>query len=357
MVYEFESMKEDILNTKNEALGRIMDTQSAADLEDIRIHYLGRNGELNRIIKELKNLGNEERKEIGRILNESKNSIEKAIEEKQNEIENTPSEREINFDPTIPGIKPKIGTLHLITQAIEEISEVFKKIGFTRMRYPEVEWDWFSFEALNFDPLHPARDDWETFFVDVKPHPKYGPMLLTPHTSSGQIREMQRKSPPIRMINIAKCFRRQSDASHTQMFHQFEGLVIDEHISITHLKGTLDYFAKTFFGAERKTRLRPYNFAFTEPSFEIDITCGNCKAKGFLEDGSKCKICKEGWLEIGGSGMVHPNVLKNGGIDPNKHSGFAFGLGVERVLMMKSGLEIPDLRLLYQNNLQFLRQF
>lgn len=162
----------------------------------------------------------------------------------------------------------------MISQTIQEISDVFQKIGFIRVRYPEVEWDWFAFGALNFPPNHPARDEWETFFIDAKPHPKYGALLLTPHTSSGQIREMQRvKNPPIRMINIAKCYRRQSDVSHYPMFHQFEGLVIDENINITHLKGTLDYFAKSVFGPDVKTRIRPYHFQFTEPSFEVDFSC------------------------------------------------------------------------------------
>jgi phenylalanyl-tRNA synthetase alpha chain len=239
----------------------------------------------------------------------------------------------------------------LVTQAIGEISRVFEGIGFERVRYPEVEWDWFAFEALNFPESHPARDDWETFFVDVPPSSKYGPMILTPHTSSGQIREMLRvKTPPIRMINIAKCYRRQSDVSHVQMFHQFEGLVVGEDISIVNLKGTLDYFAKSFFGAERITRLRPYHFQFTEPSFEVDISCGICGGKG-------CKLCKAGWLELGGSGMVHPNVLKACGLDPTKYTGFAFGWGVERVLMMKSGINIPDVRLLYSPDLRFLTQF
>jgi phenylalanyl-tRNA synthetase alpha chain len=176
-------------------------------------------------------------------------------------------------------------------------------------------------------------------------------MVLTPHTSSGQVREMLRvKTPPIRMINIAKCYRRQSDISHTPMFHQFEGLVIDKGISIVNLKGTLDYFATSFFGKDRKTRLRPYHFQFTEPSFEIDISCGVCNGRG-------CKVCKAGWLELGGAGMVHPNVLKAGKIDPKKYSGFAFGWGVERVLMMKDGINIPDLRTIYSTDLRYLTQF
>ena len=203
---------------------------------------------------------------------------------------------------------------------------------------------------MNFPKNHPARDDWETFFIKQDPDPKKGPMILTPHTSSGQIREMERKNPPIRMLNIAKCYRRQSDVSHSPMFHQFEGLVVDKNISIANLKGTLDYFVKSYFGEDRRSRIRPYHFQFTEPSFEVDVSCGMCKGHG-------CKLCKEGWLEMGGSGMVHPNVLRNGGIDPKEFTGFAFGWGVERVLMMKEGIKIDDLRFLYSSNLNFLEQF
>lgn len=210
---------------------------------------------------------------------------------------------------------------------------------------------------MNFPDNHPARDDWETFFIKQNPDPKKGPVVLTPHTSSGQIREMERivkeqknNDITIRMLNIAKCYRRQSDVSHTQMFHQFEGLVVGRDISIKHLKGTLDYFVKSYFGEKRTARIRPYHFQFTEPSFEVDVTCGVCLGKG-------CKLCKEGWLEMGGAGMVHPNVLTNSGIDPKKYTGFAFGWGVERVLMMKEGIEIDDLRLLYSNDLDFLKQF
>jgi phenylalanyl-tRNA synthetase alpha chain len=227
--------------------------------------------------------------------------------------------KKVWFDPTIPGENIETGNLHLITQAIDEISQIFKQIGFVRVRYPEVDWDWYAFESLNFDKLHPARDNWETFWLDSKPNARMGPMLLTPHTSNGQVREMERiKKPPIRMINMAKTYRRQLDASHTQMFHQFEGLVIDKGISLVHLKGTLEYFVKKYFGEQREIRLRPHNFPFTEPSFEIDITCDICDGKG-------CKVCKEGWLELAGAGMVHPNVLRNGNIDPEEYSGFAFG--------------------------------
>lgn len=340
-------MDQTLQNIRNEAVAQIMGAGDAGELETIRIDYLGRSGKLAEVSKGLKNLGPDERKGAGLLLNDTKQHITKLLAQKKADLKSSVREW---FDPTIPGEQPNLGNLHLVTQAIEEIANVFEKIGFTRVRYPEVEWDWYAFGALNFPPNHPARDNWETFFVDTKPSPKYGPMVLTPHTSSGQIREMETSKPPIRMINIAKCYRRQSDASHTQMFHQFEGLVVDEGISITNLKGTLDYFAKAYFGPDRRVRLRPHNFNFTEPSFEIDVSCDICGGTG-------CKVCKEGWLELLGAGMVHPNVLANCGIDPAKYTGFAFGAGVERSLMMKSGLKVPDLRLIYSPTLAFLRQF
>lgn len=341
-------MQEEILNLKNQAMSQILSAKDGAELEQIRIDYFGRNGRLTELMKKIREVPEVDRKQVGQTINEVKNTIESLIGSQKNNFKETAREW---FDPTIPGNKPKIGHLHLMTNAIEEISQIFTRIGFERARYPEAEWDWFAFEALNFPENHPARDDWETFFVDAPKSAKYGPMILTPHTSSGQIREMLRiKTPPIRMINIAKCYRRQSDISHVQMFHQFEGLVIDRNISIVNLKGTLDYFAKSFFGEKRVTRLRPYHFQFTEPSFEIDISCGICDGKG-------CKLCKAGWLELGGAGMVHPNVLKAGGIDPTKYSGFAFGWGVERVLMMKDDIGIPDVRMIYSTDLRYLQQF
>lgn len=341
-------MQEEIQNIKNEALAQIISAENASELERLRVHYLGRSGKLTKVIKKIKDLAPDERKQAGLLINEVKNALQKIIADQKNKLKESPRKW---FDPTIPGKKPRIGHLHLVTQAIDEISNVFEKAGFVRVRYPEVEWDWFAFESLNMPEVHPARDTLETFFIESRVHPKYGKMVLTPHTSSGQVREMERvKNPPIRMINIAKCYRRQTDVSHVPMFHQFEGLVVDKEISIVHLKGTLDYFARNFFGPNRKTRIRPYHFQFTEPSFEVDINCGICKGRG-------CKLCREGWLELGGAGMVHPTVLKNGGIDPKKFTGFAFGWGVERTFMMKSGLEIDDVRLLYSSDLRFLRQF
>jgi phenylalanyl-tRNA synthetase alpha chain len=341
-------MQEEIISLKNEALAQIMEAKTDEELENLRISYLGRNGKLTELIKNIKNIEPEKRGQVGTSINEAKNTLLTSLAERKNKISVS---AKVWFDSTIPGIKPEIGHLHLITQAIEEISKVFSHLCFSRVRYPEVDWDWFAFTALNFPPNHPARDDWETFFIDVPESPQYGKMLLTPHTSNGQVREMQRiKTPPIRMINITKCYRRQIDISHTPIFHQFEGLVIDKNISVVNLKGTIDYFAKTFFGPERVTRLRPYHFQFTEPSFEVDISCGVCNGRG-------CRLCKAGWLELGGAGMVHPNVLKSSKINPDKYSGFAFGWGVERTYMMKAGISIPDLRMLYSTDLRYLRQF
>jgi phenylalanyl-tRNA synthetase alpha chain len=244
--------------------------------------------------------------------------------------------------------------LHIVTQAIVEITRIFATIGFTRVRHPEVDWDYYPFESLNMPEDHPARDEWETFFIEsqkskVKSQ-KFSKMVLTHHTSNGQVREMEKGKLPIRMINIAKCYRRQSDVSHVPMFHQFEGLFVDKNVSIGHLSGIFDYFVKQFYGSERKIRLRPFHFQFTEPSFEVDINCGICLGKS-------CKLCKEGWLELGGAGMVHPTVLRNGGIDPDNYNGFAFGWGIERTYMMKGGTKLDDVRLLYSNDVRFLEQF
>lgn len=338
-----------IRNIKNEAIGEILETKNPADLERIRANFLGRSGKINQLTKEIPKFSASKKKDIGQAINEVKKTIENALFTAQNNLSHVQDDSQW-LDVTLPGKKPTQGHLHLITEAISEISAIFSSLGFRRVRYPEVEWDWYAFEGLNMAENHPARDEWETFFVKDLSNEKYGRGVLTPHTSSGQLREMEAVKPPIRMINIAKCYRRQSDVSHSPMFYQFEGLVIDKGISIPHLKGTLDFFARSFFGPERKTRIRPFHFQFTEPSFEVDISCGLCEGKG-------CRFCKGGWLELGGAGMVHPVVLKNGGIDPEKYSGFAFGWGVERNLLMKSELKIDDIRLLYINDLRFLKQF
>jgi len=351
-------MLKDIEEIKKSSQEHISSAESQATLETIRLEYFGSKGKITRLTKSLGKLKPEEKAQAGKAINELKKYLTELLANQSEKMINKVSQNEW-FDVTTPGIRPPQGHLHIVTQAISEITHIFEKIGFTRVRYPEVEWEWYSFEALNMPKNHPARDDFETFFVDLPESQKYGKTVLSPHTSSGQVREMERvnHTPPIRMINITKCYRPNWDISHTPMFHQFEGLVVDRGINITHLKGTMDYFAKQFFGPERKTRLRPFHFQFTEPSFEVDITCGVCLGKGILPDGNKCRFCKEGWLELGGSGMVHPNVLKAGKIDPEKYTGFAFGWGVERTYMMKSGTKLDDIRLLYSNDMRFLEQF
>lgn len=335
-----------IQNLKNEAISQILQAKGNKELEEIKIAYLGRKGRLTELIKEIPKLDPQKRSQAGQSINDAKRAIEESFQRAKKEAS---PKLGGDIDVTAPApIFPR-GHLHLITQTIEEISRIFEKIGFIRVQYPEVEWDWYAFEGLNMPANHPARDEWETFFIKDLKNPKLGSAVLTPHTSSGQLREMEtRVNPPLRMLNIAKCYRRQSDLSHAPMFYQFEGLLIDRGVSISHLKGTLDYFVREYFGKDRQTRIRPFHFQFTEPSFEVDVSCLLCGGQG-------CKACKEGWMELGGSGMVHPNVLKNGGLDPTKFSGFAWGWGVERLLMMKHA--IPDIRLLFGGDLRFLQQF
>lgn len=337
-----------------------MATADDAALREIEIRILGRKGEMNRILSGLPGLPPAERAELGAAANRVKKGIADALEGRRRalagELNAELAEREW-IDTTEPGVAAPAGHLHPSNEAIDEIVELFARIGFRRARYGEVEFDRYAFEALNMPKNHPARDDWETFFLDAPENRKYGKMVLTPHTSNAQPREMGRRKPPIRMVSIGKTYRRQSDVTHLPMFHQFEGLVIDKGITLSHLAGTLDYFAKNYFGPGRVTRLRPHHFNFTEPSFEVDISCGLCKGTGILTDGAKCRVCKSGWLELGGAGMVHPNVLTAGGVDPKEWSGFAFGWGVERTMMMRQGLEIPDIRLVCSNDFRFLNQF
>ena len=352
-------MKEKLDQLKTEATSALAAAKDAAALEALEIKYLGRKGSMAALMQGMAGLPSHERPAMGQLANKVKTAIERALAERKKEIEAeklgaiATSEW---IDLTAPGARPPQGHVHLVTDAVAAVTEIFSRLGFTRVRYPEVEWDWYAFEALNMPKDHPARDEWETFFIDAPEDPKFGKMVLTPHTSSGQVREMQKGKLPIRMINISKTYRRQSDVTHVPMFHQFEGLMIDKGVAVTHLKGVLDHFAREFFGPERKTRLRPFHFRFTEPSFEIDISCDLCGGTGLI-GGTKCRVCKEGWLELGGAGMVHPNVLKAGGVDPEKWSGFAFGWGVERTMMMREGLKIDDIRRLYKNDFRFLKQF
>jgi len=328
--------------------------QDDSDYATLQSVYLGRNGRLNQLMQLLPSLSPEEKREAGIILNQTRAILSQKIEERR-QLGSTTQE----YDLTIPGKKPKVGHLHPISQAMNEITRIFERIGFMRVRYPEADWEWFAFDALNMPKDHPARDEWETFWIDTETkHPELGGIVLTPHTSNGQVREMQRLQgkPPIRMINIARCYRRQADVTHTEMFHQFEGLVVDKGITIQHLKGTIDHFAQQFYGPNAKSRIRPFHFMFTEPSFEVDFSCTVCNGTGKI-GADKCRFCKSGWHEVGGAGMVHPNVLKAGGIDPAEYTGFAFGWGIERTYTLRQGLKLDDIRLLYSNDLRFLEQF
>ncbi len=347
-----------LIQAQEEAIEAVR--QSNKPAEELRISLLGSKSNLARLTKQIRLVPKNERQQVGVVVTQVKQSIEQALGELSNEQEH----EEQWFDVTTPGIKPPGGHLHIVSQAIMEITRIFERIGFTRVRHPEVDWDWYAFGSLNMPPNHPARDEWETFFIknpinqlSNKQISNKKQIVLTPHTSNGQVREMEKGKLPIRMINIAKCYRRQIDVSHTPMFHQFEGLYVDHDVSIAHLKGVLNYFVKQFFGPKRISRIRPFHFQFTEPSFEVDINCGICLGTGKLKNGQNCRLCKSGWLELGGAGMVHPVVLQNGSVDPEKYSGFAFGWGIERTYMMKAGTQLNDIRLLYSNDVRFLEQF
>lgn len=367
-IMTLDELKLQIKNIKAE-----LKNNAGLSQEELKTKYLGKKGVFNDLAKAIGQVEPDQRKEAGRVLNELKTLLTDSIEKIATQAKKIAFE-----DLTAPGIKPKTGHMHPVSQAMEEITQIFERIGFSRARYPEVDWDKYVFESLNMPKSHPARDEWETFFVDAPEHPENGKIVMTTHTSNGQVQEMERlkSKPPIRMINIARCYRRQQDATHTQMFHQFEGLVVDKGINIQHLKGTLDYFAEQFYGPGTKSRIRPFHFQFTEPSFEVDFSCHICDGKGYVDpDGDaidrktrrgettpvskyeKCKFCKSGWHEVGGAGMVHPNVLKAGGINPEEYTGFAFGWGVERTYTLKQGLNIDDIRLLYSGDLKFLEQF
>jgi len=334
---------------------QIAAAQSAADLEELKIAYLGKNGKFTLALSALKSIGDMQKRKLeGQRLNQQKQDFLAQFEARSLALlERSDS---VVGDSTLPGITPEIGAVHPITETIAQITEIFSKVGFYRVNYPEIEYEFFSFDSLNMPASHPARDEFESFAVNGPKSEEYGKMVLSPHTSSGQVREMWRRKKglpagtqaPVRMINIARCFRRNWDITHTPMFHQFEGLCIDQGIGISHLKGAISHFVKEYFGYDVKIRLRPYHFQFTEPSFEIDTTCTICHGTQ-LVNGEKCRVCKSGWLELGGAGMVHSNVLKAGKVDPQKYSGWAFGFGVERVYMMK--YQLNDIRRLYSGEL------
>ena len=339
-------MQERLKQILEESKKQLQEAVSVADAEDVRVKVLGKKGQLTEILRSMGKLAPEERKELGQAANQVRSEVEKMLEET---FENLKSKaREAKFkaekiDVTEPGKLYKLGTKHPVTITIEEISRVFKSMGFTLTEGPEVETVFNNFDALNAGPNHPARDWTDTFYVNDD-------VLLRTQTSPVQVRTLMNQKPPIRVFAPGRCFRCDTpDATHSPMFHQVEGLVVDEGITMADLKGVLDSFAKQMFGPEARTKFRPHHFPFTEPSAEMDVSCFKCGGKG-------CKVCKgSGWIEILGCGMVHPNVLKVGGIDTEKYTGFAFGMGVERIAMLKYGID--DIRLLYENDMRFIEQF
>ncbi len=318
----------------------------SAELENLRVKFLGKKGELTAIMKQMATLSAEERPIIGQAANSVRSEIEEAVAKKAAELKALASERKLKeekLDVTLPGKAPRLGKLHPMDVVMHEIEDIFIGMGFDIVAGPEVEYDYYNFEALNIPPDHPARDTQDTFFITDN-------ILLRSQTSSVQVHVMEDRKPPIRILSPGRVYRSDAiDATHSPIFHQIECLVVDKGITMANLVDTLNMFLKRLYGEECKIRLRPHHFPFTEPSAEVDIVCFNCGGKG-------CSMCKgEGYVELLGAGMVHPKVLKNCGIDPSVYSGFAFGLGLERVTMGKYG--INDLRLLYENDLRFLDQF
>ncbi len=325
----------------------LSDVKSVEDLKNIRVQYLGKKGALTAILRELGNVAAEERPRIGKMVNEVRARAEAKINEQMKLLEKRQMEEKIQnetLDVTLPGRKPAVGHLHPLTQTLRDIKKIFMRMGFEVEGGPEVETDYFNFEALNLPKDHPARDMQDSFYLTEN-------LLLRTQTSGVQARTMQSREPntPIRMICPGAVYRNDYDATHSPMFHQVEGLVVDKDVSLADLKGTLELFCKEMFGDAVRIRLRPSFFPFTEPSCEVDISCVICGGKG-------CRVCKNsGWLEILGAGMVHPNVLLMSGYDPDKMKGFAFGMGVERIAMLRYGID--DLRLFFENDLRFIRQF
>ncbi|MBN1634239.1 MAG: phenylalanine--tRNA ligase subunit alpha [Ignavibacteria bacterium] len=323
------------------------DINSPDKLEQFRIKYLGRNGLINELFEEMKSVDKSVKAPVGKSLNELKLFAQKIFDEKKSDFEKK-NDGMADIDVTLPGRTFNLGSKHLISQALEDISRIFERIGFKVYEGLEIEDEYHNFDALNTPEHHPSRDMQDTFYV--KSEVKDKRYLLRTHTSPAQIRIMENQPPPVRVIVPGKCYRNEAISSRSlSMFHQVEGLYVDKKVSFRELKGTLDYFAKEFFGKELKTRLRPSFFPFTEPSAEMDVECYLCKSKG-------CRICKyTGWLEILGCGMVDPNVFEFVGYDSEIYSGYAFGMGIERTLMIRHG--VPDIRMFYENDIRFLKQF
>ena len=339
-------MKEKLEALKQKALSDLEKVGDAAALEQLRVAYLGKKSELAAILKGMALLSPEERPIIGQLGNTVRNAIEQAFEKAKNHVNELETQKKIQaeaLDVTLPASKIDIGNLHPLTKVQSQLEDIFLGMGFTIAEGPEVETDYYNFTALNTPEFHPARDVQDTFYITDK-------VLLRSQTSTVQVHAMENSKPPIRVISPGRVYRSDAvDATHCPMFHQCEGLVIDKGITMADLKGTLETFAKAMFGDKTEIRFRPHHFPFTEPSCEVDVSCFVCGGKG-------CSVCKgEGWIEILGAGMVHPNVLRMSGIDPDVYSGFAFGMGIERIVMTKYG--INDMRLLYENDVRFLSQF
>ena len=348
-------MNERISELRAAGEAAIAEAPGTEELEDVRVRFLGRKAELPNLLRGVAQLPPEERGTVGRAANEARKALEAAIEARAAELEAAELDARLAsdvIDVTLPGspvVKP--GRVHLLTATRREIEDIFLGLGFRVMEGPETELVYYNFDALNFDETHPSRQATDTFYVSDD-------VLLRVHTSPMQTRAMEMHPPPLYVVIPGRTYRRDNDATHTPQFNQVEGLAVDEDVTLGDLQGTLLAFAQAIFGEERRVRLRPHFFPFTEPSVECDVSCFNCQ-DGFLRDGSRCPLCKgEGWIEILGAGEVDPNVfeyVREHGYDPDRHQGFAFGMGIERIAMLKHG--VSDLRLFYDNDLRFLEQF
>lgn len=339
-------IQEKVKRIVEEAAARISEADALERLNDVRVAVLGKKGELTAVLKGMKDVAVEERPKVGQWVNEARSQIENCLEETKKVLERAKREAQIaseTIDVTLPAKKLERGHRHPNTIALEEVERIFVGMGYEVVEGPEVEYDEYNFEKLNIPANHPAKDEQDTFYINKD-------IVLRTHTSPVQARVMEQGKLPIRMIAPGRVYRSDEvDATHSPSFHQFEGLVIDKHITFADLKGSLEEFAKELFGPETKTKFRPHHFPFTEPSAEVDVSCFKCGGKG-------CRFCKgSGWIEILGCGMVHPHVLEMCGIDPDEYTGFAFGVGLERIALLK--YEIDDMRLLYENDVRFLKQF
>lgn len=339
-------MKQQLEEIKSRAAAALANAKLPQEIDELRVRFLGKKGELTGILKQMGKLSPEERPVIGQLANEVRSWIETDIETRLTEIKASQMAARLEsekLDVTLPGKRPQFGAKHPLSIVLDEIKEIFIGMGFEIADGPEVETDYYNFEALNIPKDHPARDTQDTFYINEN-------ILLRTQTSPVQVRVMEQKKPPIRIISPGRVYRSDAlDATHSPLFHQIEGLVVDKGITFADLKGTLETFIKRLYGEDSVVRFRPHHFPFTEPYAEVDVQCFNCKGEG-------CRLCKgEGWIEILGCGMVHPKVLSNCGIDPEVYSGFALGMGLERVVMRR--YNIDDIRLFYENDVRFLKQF